>query len=39
MFMPNLSSNVILKTDKNDQTDLTNLAIPQYSLVFSNGGS
>ncbi len=27
------------KIDKNDQTDLTNLAIPQYSPVFSIGGS
>ncbi len=27
------------KIDKNDQSDLTNLAIPQYSPVFSIGGS
>ena len=27
------------KTDKNDQPDLTNLAISQYSPVFSIGGS
>jgi len=27
------------KTDKSDQTDLKNLAITQYSLVFSIGGS
>jgi len=27
------------KTDKSDQTDLRNLAIAQYSLVFSIEGS
>lgn len=37
--MPNSLSKKLLKIDKNDQTDLTNLAIPQYSLVFSYGGS
>lgn len=37
--MPGLLSKKVLTTDKNDQTDLTNLAISQYSLVFFNGGS
>ncbi len=37
--MPNLLFNKCQKIDKNDQTDLTNLAIPEYSLVFSIGGS
>ena len=37
--MPNFLTYSDQKTDKNDQSDLTNLAIPQYTLVFSNGGS
>ncbi len=37
--MPNLFINRCQKIDKNDQPDLTNLAISQYSLVFSIGGS
>ena len=37
--MPNFLINPCQKIDKNDQSDLTNLAIPQYRLVFSNGGS
>ncbi len=37
--MPNFLSNRCQKIDKNDQSDLTNLAIPQYSHVFSIGGS
>ncbi len=37
--MPNLLIDSSQKIDKNDQTDLTNLAISQYSLVFSIGGS
>jgi len=37
--MPNLLFNKCQKIDKNDQADLTNLAISQYSLVFSIGGS
>lgn len=37
--MPNLSISEYQKIDKNDQIDLRNLAILQYSLVFSIGGS
>jgi len=37
--MPNSSMNKYQKTDKSDQIDLRNLAITQYSLVFSIGGS
>jgi len=37
--MPNFLINEYKKIDKNDQYDLTNLAISQYSLVFSIGGS
>ncbi len=37
--MPNFFMNGSQKIDKNDQSDLTNLAISQYSLVFSIGGS
>jgi len=37
--MPNFLINRYQKIDKNDQVDLTKLAIPQYSLVFSIGGS
>ncbi len=37
--MPYFLFNRCQKIDKNDQPDLTNLAIPQYSLVFSIGGS
>jgi len=39
VFMPNLLFNKCQKIDKNDQSDLTNLAISQYRLVFSIGGS
>jgi hypothetical protein len=37
--MPNFLIHKCQKIDKNDQSDLTNLAIPQYNLVFSIGGS
>ncbi len=37
--MPNLTINRYQKIDKSDQIDLTNLAISQYTLVFSIGGS
>ena len=37
--MPNFFIIESQKIDKNDQSDLTNLAISQYSLVFSIGGS
>lgn len=37
--MPNFLSSRYQKIDKNDQLDLIKLAIPQYSLVFSIGGS
>jgi len=37
--MPNPSMYRYQKTDKSDQIDLRNLAITQYSLVFSIGGS
>jgi len=37
--MPNYLIQKYQNIDKNDQSDLTNLAISQYSLVFSNGGS
>ena len=37
--MPNFLINECQKIDKNDQLDLTNLAISQYSLVISIGGS
>jgi len=37
--MPNFLLNRYQKIDKNDQSDLTNLAISQYTLVFSIGGS
>lgn len=37
--MPKIKSKIPPKIDKNDQLDLTNLAISQYSLVFSYGGS
>jgi len=37
--MPNFLINRCQKIDKNDQPDLTNLAISQYNLVFSIGGS
>ena len=37
--MPNFLTHEYQKIDKNDQLDLTKLAIPQYSLVFSIGGS
>ena len=37
--MPHFLFNRCQKIDKNDHPDLTNLAISQYSLVFSIGGS
>ncbi len=37
--MPNSLMYRYKKTDKSDQIDLRNLAITQYSLVFSIGGS
>ena len=37
--MPNILTPSYQRIDKNDQIDLRNLAIPQYSLVLSNGGS
>ncbi len=37
--MPNFLMNRYQKIDKSDQIDLTNLAMSQYSLVFSIGGS
>ncbi len=37
--MPNFLTYRCQKIDKNDQLDLTKLAMPQYSLVFSIGGS
>ncbi len=37
--MPNPLMNKYQKTDKSDQIDLRNLAISQYSLVFSIRGS
>ena len=37
--MPNFLTNRCQIIDKIDQIDLTNLAIPQYSRVFSIGGS
>ncbi len=37
--MPNFQINLRQKIDKIDQTDLTNLAISQYSLVFFIEGS
>ena len=37
--MPNFLTNRYQKIDKNDQIDLTNLAMSQYTLVFSIGGS
>jgi len=37
--MPNFLMNRCQKIDKNDQIDLTNLAMSQYSLVFSIEGS
>ena len=37
--MPNFLINRYQIIDKTDQIDLTNLAIPQYSPVFSIGGS
>jgi hypothetical protein len=37
--MPNFLINRCQKIDKTDQFDLRNLAIPQYNLVFSIGGS
>ncbi len=37
--MPEYSNLKCQNTDKNDQSDLTNLAILQFTLVNSNGGS
>ncbi len=37
--MPNSLMNNVKKIYKNDQSDLTNLAISQYNLVFSIRGS
>jgi len=37
--MPNFLTDRCQKIDKNDQIDLTNLAIPRFNLVLSNGGS
>jgi len=37
--MPNFLINRCQIIDETDQFDLRNLAIPQYSLVFSIGGS
>jgi len=37
--MPNIPFLKCQKIDKNDQSDLTNLAIHQFSQVHSNGGS
>jgi hypothetical protein len=37
--MPNIFTCQYQKISKSDQIDLTNLAMSQYSLVFSNGGS
>ena len=37
--MPNLLFNKCQKIDKNDQSDLTNLAMSQYNLVFFIEGS
>jgi len=37
--MPNIFMCQYQKISKSDQIDLTNLAMSQYSLVFSNGGS
>jgi len=37
--MPNSFMHRYQKTEKSDQIDLRNLAIIQYSLVFSIGGS
>ena len=37
--MPKFNPKLQQKIDKNDQSDLTNLAISQYSLVLSYGGS
>ena len=37
--MPNNDLYFDQKIDKNDQFDLTNLAIHEFSLVDSNGGS
>jgi hypothetical protein len=37
--MPKIYPNSCLKIDKNDQHDLTNLAIHQFRLVISNVGS
>lgn len=37
--MPKIYPKFCIKIDKNDQYDLTNLAIHQFRLVFSNRGS
>ena len=37
--MPEQTSNFTQKIDKNDQSDLTNLAIHEFRPVYSNGGS
>ena len=37
--MPNFLTHRCQKIDKNDQLDLTKLAIPQYSLAFFIRGS
>lgn len=37
--MPEQILSFTQKTDKNDQADLTNLAIHEFRLVYSNGGS
>jgi len=37
--MPEFFTCQYQKIDKSDQIDLTNLAMSQYSLVFSIGGS
>ncbi len=37
--MPNFFTYQYQKISKSDQIDLTNLAMPQYSLVLSIGGS
>ncbi len=37
--MRNFTINSLQNTDKNDQIDLRNLAISQYYLVVSKGGS
>lgn len=37
--MPKLTAFFYQNIDKIDQTDLTNLAIHEFRLVYSNGGS